>query len=184
MFSPSSLLVSIAFAALALGSPLDTTLTRRAVKPECLPTSTTEPSCSNVVSACLFFVGTDTQNQLWHQSACVAAATCFGVGNLETKVACQLGTTITNTAEISLDYTIYAGIVGDCAYAAGGCPISQQNYIDFYYRTLTQLNSSAFPSSNTVIAWWSAIASWTATGNTIPYTNFNDWLHYSSYPAA
>lgn len=28
--------------------------------------------------------------------------------------------------------------------------------------------------------YWSYITKWTATGDSIPYTNFNDWLFYSN----
>ncbi|KAF8144304.1 hypothetical protein K438DRAFT_1459280, partial [Mycena galopus ATCC 62051] len=79
---------------------------------------------------------------------------------------------------------IYANIVGSCAWASGGCPITQQNYIDFYYGELTAINTANWPSStNVVIAFWNAITAWAATGSTVPYENFNDWLHYSSYPS-
>ncbi|KAJ7861737.1 hypothetical protein B0H14DRAFT_2349924 [Mycena olivaceomarginata] len=79
---------------------------------------------------------------------------------------------------------IYAGIVGSCAFASGGCPITQQNYIDFYYGELTAVNSNNFPSSTAVvIALWNAIVAWAATGSTVPYLNFNDWLHFSSFPS-
>lgn len=41
---------------------------------------------------------------------------------------------------------IYAGIVGECAWQEGGCPITQQNYIDFVYGALSDLNSTEWPS--------------------------------------
>jgi hypothetical protein len=28
--------------------------------------------------------------------------------------------------------------------------------------------------------YWDPIVAWTATGDSIPYTNFNDWLHWSN----
>ncbi|KDR82271.1 hypothetical protein GALMADRAFT_59417, partial [Galerina marginata CBS 339.88] len=57
----------------------------------------------------------------------------------------------------------------------GGCPITQQNYIDFYYRTLTNAGSPIFPDVNNVKGWWNAISAWANTGSSVPYTNFNDW---------
>ena len=38
----------------------------------------------------------------------------------------------------SLDYNVYASIVGDCAWATGGCPITQQNFIDLIYGAISQ----------------------------------------------
>ncbi|EEB94052.1 hypothetical protein MPER_07205 [Moniliophthora perniciosa FA553] len=73
-----------------------------------------------------------------------------------------------------LNYNIYAGIVGDCAWQEGGCPITQQNYIDFYYGALSEINTNVWPD------WWGYIKDWAATGETVPYTNFDDWLHYSN----
>ena len=40
---------------------------------------------------------------------------------------------------------IYASIVGDCAWAPNGCPITQQNFIDFVYSTLTEIGSADWP---------------------------------------
>jgi len=179
MFSRSTLITALTAASLALAGPLQA---RKALAASCLP-SNIEGSCFNLVSSCLIGVNAASKSSIWHNRSCVSAATCFGVGNLEQSLACQLNTAVTNPEQASLDYTIYAAIVGDCAYASGGCPITQQNFIDFYYGSLTAISSGTYPSSpNTVIAWYQSIAAWTATGNTVPYTNFNDWLHYSSYP--
>ena len=38
----------------------------------------------------------------------------------------------------SLDYNVYADIVGECAWAPGGCPITQQNFIDLVYGAISQ----------------------------------------------
>ena len=40
---------------------------------------------------------------------------------------------------------IYASIVGDCAWAPNGCLITQQNFIDFVYSTLTEIGSADWP---------------------------------------
>ncbi|KAJ7310018.1 hypothetical protein DFH08DRAFT_1049527 [Mycena albidolilacea] len=156
---------------------------KRAAIPACL--KTVELSCLNLAANCIDTVNSGTFNNLWGIKSCVAAATCYGVGDLVTSVECQTGFTVTNAAQASLDYnTIYAGIVGSCAFASGGCSITQQNYIDFYYGELTAINSANFPSSNAVvIAFWNAITVWAATGSSVPYLNFNDWLHFSSFPS-
>ncbi|KAJ7614864.1 hypothetical protein FB45DRAFT_936253 [Roridomyces roridus] len=158
---------------------------KRTAIPECL--KTVELSCLNLAANCIDTIGMDTSsiNNLWGVKSCVAAATCYGVGDLISSVECQTGLSTTTTAQASLDYTnIYAPIVGSCAFATGGCPITQQNYIDFYYGQLSAINTANFPSSNAVvIAFWNAITAWAATGATVPYLNFNDWLHFSSSPS-
>ena len=47
--------------------------------------------------------------------------------------------------ELMLLSQIYASIVGDCAWAPNGCPITQQNFIDFVYSTLTEIGSADWP---------------------------------------
>ncbi|KAJ6582490.1 hypothetical protein DFH09DRAFT_874845, partial [Mycena vulgaris] len=75
---------------------------------------------------------------------------------------------------------IYAHIVGSCAFSPSGCPITQHKFIDFYYGTLNATNSINYPTSSAVVvAVWKAITVWAATGTTVPYLNFNDWLHFS-----
>lgn len=99
-----------------------------------------------------------------------------------------------------------AAIVGDCAWADGGCPITSQNYIDLIYGALSDIGSSSYPAyaflsfrfhsalkSNLSFAgttrsgvevvsqWWTALTTWTATGDSVPYINFDDWLHYAAY---
>ncbi|KAK7043324.1 chitin synthase [Favolaschia claudopus] len=150
---------------------------KRAAIPACL--KTIELSCLNLAANCIDTVNGGNFNNLWGIPSCVAAATCYGVGDLITSVQCQTGFTLTNAAQTSLDGNIYAGIVGGCT----SCAITQQNYVDFYYGQLTAINTANWPSSNAVVqALWSAITAWTATSLSVPYQNFNDWLHYSSYP--
>ncbi|KAJ7578975.1 hypothetical protein C8J56DRAFT_964492 [Mycena floridula] len=119
---------------------------------------------------------------IWSSANCVAAATCIGPRRIHTLAAnCTTGSKVdVNRANTpSLDYNIYADIVGDCAWAPGGCPISEQNYIDWFYGVLTALKSTQWPDSvDEVKGWWTPIKTWTNTGETIPYLNFNDWLHF------
>ncbi|KAF8881355.1 hypothetical protein BD779DRAFT_1445531, partial [Infundibulicybe gibba] len=124
----------------------------------------------------------------WSIRSCVAAATCYGVGNLFEAICCQSGICPELTDQASLDYiNIYAPIVGSCAFAPGGCSITEQNFIDFYFGSISAINSPVFPvSPDIVIALWASIVSWTGfcgsncnTGS-VPYLNFNDWLHFSS----
>ncbi|KAJ7307640.1 hypothetical protein DFH08DRAFT_918482 [Mycena albidolilacea] len=126
--------------------------------------------------ACLKENGTS----IWSHQACVAAATCQGTLSVITLNQCQNPNVLTASAIPNLSFAIYTNIVGSCA--SSGCPITQQNYIDFIYGAMSAANVTQWPSSvNDVInQWWKPILSWTATGNSIPYTNFNDWLHFSS----
>ncbi|KAK7059959.1 chitin synthase [Favolaschia claudopus] len=195
--------------------PTPSRISRRAAIPACL--KTVELSCLNLAANCIDTVDAETFNNLWGIKSCVAAATCYGVGDLISSVECQTGFVrylflFVIQLEQSADHNqrstgvsglcigqaidcflplstnvcsqIYAGIVGDCAWNAGGCPITQQNYIDFYYGELSAINSANYPSSNSVvISFWNAITTWAATGNSVPYLNFNDWLHFSSFPS-
>ncbi|KAJ3712779.1 hypothetical protein DFJ43DRAFT_1127971 [Lentinula guzmanii] len=148
---------------------------------------TSDQSCVNLVENCRFTVADNNITDIWGVQSCVAAATCQGVTPLVEMVQCtqsEVGSDVSvpDAQETeSLDYNIYATIVGDCAWQEGGCPITQQNYIDFVYGTLSDIATDTWPDVNNVIAnWWDYITAWTATGDTVPYLNFNDWLHYSN----
>lgn len=45
-------------------------------------------------------------------------------------------------------------------------------------------DSAVFSDINNVNGWWDAISLWANTGSSVPYANFNDWLHNSSSPVA
>ena len=47
----------------------------------------------------------------------------------------------------SLDYNVYADIVGECAWAPGGCPITRQSFIDLIYGAIHQesANTPVYP---------------------------------------
>ncbi|KAF8910235.1 hypothetical protein CPB85DRAFT_1562181 [Mucidula mucida] len=128
---------------------------------------------------CLDTLNSTGSADLWSVPTCVAGVTCDG-GNLLVLAQCQ-NPEVTVTGAPHLNYDIYASIVGDCAWQDGGCPITFQNYVDFLYSQLTAVGSTDWPSSVDAVKakWWTPIAVWTATGETIPYTNFDDWLHYA-----
>ncbi|KAK6995951.1 hypothetical protein R3P38DRAFT_3222899 [Favolaschia claudopus] len=137
---------------------------KRAAIPACL--KTVELSCLNLAANCIDSVNAGNVNTLWGIKSCVAAGTCYGVGDLITSVGCQTGFIVTNSAQAALPTSIYNGIVMGCT----SCAITQQNYIDFYYGQLTAVNSANFPSSSAVVkAFWSVITTWAATGSTAPY---------------
>ncbi|KAL1712910.1 hypothetical protein EV715DRAFT_259034 [Schizophyllum commune] len=120
---------------------------------------------------------------LWGSKPCVALATSslkIGPENLQNVLSCDNQNLTCIWQEPHLDYNIYAGIVGDCAWQPNGCPITQQNYIDFIYGTLSEIGSGDWPSSvDTLLSeGWQPLLDWAKTGETIPYTNFDDFLHY------
>ncbi|GJE98890.1 hypothetical protein PsYK624_151270 [Phanerochaete sordida] len=135
-----------------------------------------EASCNLIFQQCV------ASAQLWSSPACVAAATCAGLEPFLEALCCSTGQCLDPSSEPSLDYNVYADIVGPCAWAPGGCPVQPKDYVKFYYDTLLDAGSFDLPPVKTVIAWWHAIISWTATGAQSPYKNLNDWLHYSSPP--
>ncbi|KAK7013733.1 chitin synthase [Favolaschia claudopus] len=176
---PPATSYSSAFSVSSAAAPTASTTSsrKRAAIPACL--KTVELSCLNLAANCIDSVKGGNFNNLWGIPSCVAAATCYGVGDLITSVECQTGFTVTNAAQASLDGSIYAGMVSGCT----SCALTQQNYVDFYYGQLSAIGTANWPSSNAIVqAFWSAITAWTATGLSVPYQNFNDWLHYSSYP--
>ncbi|KAJ7646438.1 hypothetical protein DFH06DRAFT_1050464 [Mycena polygramma] len=134
------------------------------------------PACASITYACLKENGTS----IWSHAACVAAATCQGTESVVILNQCQNAKVLPASSIPNWSAAIYGTIVGDCA--ASGCPITQQNYIDFIYSQMSAANVSTWPSSvNDVISqWWDPITAWTATGDSIPYSNFNDWLHWSN----
>ncbi|KAJ6620510.1 hypothetical protein B0H10DRAFT_1791709 [Mycena sp. CBHHK59/15] len=72
---------------------------------------------------------------------------------------------------------ICTNIVGSCANSA----ITQQNYIGFIYGAMSAAGVAQRPSVDDVIGEWSdSIKTWAATGDTVPYKNFNDGLHYAN----
>ncbi|KAF7319208.1 hypothetical protein HMN09_00257600 [Mycena chlorophos] len=119
---------------------------------------------------------------IWSHAQCVAAAMCQGTYGVITLNQCQNPNVLPATQIPNLSGTIWANIVGSCN--DDGCPMTQQNFIDFVYGAMSAANVTGdqWPGSvNDVIAdWWTPLMTWTATGDTIPYSNFDDWLHYSN----
>ncbi|KAJ7579007.1 hypothetical protein C8J56DRAFT_334619 [Mycena floridula] len=138
-------------------------------------------ACAGLVSNCLAEV--KNTSDIWGQRSCVAAAACSGAGMVHFLANCTSTEIAHNLADTpSLSYNLYAEMVGDCAWAPGGCPLSFQNFVDFVYGSLSAINSEFWPNSVADVKtdWWTPITTWTAKPSTIPYLNFNDWLHFSS----
>ncbi|VDC06335.1 unnamed protein product [Peniophora sp. CBMAI 1063] len=118
---------------------------------------------------------------LWGNPVCVAAAIVGSPGLVRDALSCDTSDIPTMSTLLNLDYGVYAEIVGSCAYASTACGITQQNLIDFVYREIGTEDSASWPTSSDelVSAYIAPLMEWTATGETVPYTNFNDWLHYA-----
>ncbi|KIY48895.1 hypothetical protein FISHEDRAFT_73226 [Fistulina hepatica ATCC 64428] len=138
---------------------------------------------SPLANACQNWVAKNN-TQLWSNKVCVAAAAVSSPSTLRNFDVCVTGAipsiVIPSQKDLkSLDYNVYASIVGGCAWQKGGCPMTQQNFIDLVYSSVSAYGGKNFPSSpQEVIDHWNIIKKWTATGDKIPYLNFNDWLHY------
>ncbi|KAK7460640.1 hypothetical protein VKT23_009357 [Stygiomarasmius scandens] len=140
-----------------------------------------DPACSLLIDDCMDELA-NTSN-IWSVPSCVAGATCGGTQNVIQLAKCTNShiNSVAPSELTSLDYELYAEIVGECAWQSGGCPITRQNYIDFFYHSLDDICSDVWPASvQDVVDNWSAISQWAATGENVPYLNFNDYLHYSS----
>ncbi|KAL1700352.1 hypothetical protein EV121DRAFT_295301 [Schizophyllum commune] len=115
---------------------------------------------------------------LWGSASCVAAAISFSKiwpSTVQGLAACKNSDIACQNEQPDLEQNIYASIVGGDSFAA----VTQQNYIDFIYSTLSAIGSADFPSStdNLVSTGWQPLVAWTKTGDSIPYSNLNDFLH-------
>ncbi|KAG7442155.1 uncharacterized protein BT62DRAFT_936247 [Guyanagaster necrorhizus] len=140
-----------------------------------------DASCTQLVYDCLAQVnGTEGETaDLWSVTSCTTAATCQGTYWTVFLAQCW-NSDVDDASDLPhLNYNIYANIVGDCAWQEGGCSSTFQNYVDWFYGALSAVDATIWPDFSTVEANWDYIVGWTLTGDTIPYTNFDDWLHYS-----
>ncbi|TBU25013.1 hypothetical protein BD311DRAFT_670462 [Dichomitus squalens] len=152
--------------------------------------SAPEDSCLSLVGLCVTGIasGQVSSTAFWSDRTCTAAATCAGIGAV-LDAACCAGTCHQPTDISSLDYSnIYFGMVGDCAFQPGGCSLTWQPFVDWFYNTIQATDTNIYPDDgDLVLGWWADIATWTdfcegdsCADSAIPYTNFNDWFHFSS----
>ncbi|KAL1694259.1 hypothetical protein GGG16DRAFT_47438 [Schizophyllum commune] len=134
----------------------------------------------NLMDACTADEAVTDCGDLWGSAACVAAAISFNKiwpGTVQGLAACKNDGIDCQDALLDLDPSIYTSIVG----GDGSGAMTQQNYIDFIYSTLSAIGSADYPSSpdNLVSTGWQPLLDWTKTGDSIPYGNLNDFLHYA-----
>ncbi|TFK98949.1 hypothetical protein BDV98DRAFT_190431 [Pterulicium gracile] len=115
---------------------------------------------------------------VWSKTSCVAAAICESPESIVQYNRCPGNNQQIpeQNAVSALSTNIYKDIVGPCADQ--GCPMTQQNFVDWTYRSLAAINSTDLPNNFEVEVWFKYMKDWTNTGETIPYANFNDFLHY------
>ncbi|KAJ7060404.1 hypothetical protein C8F01DRAFT_1370031 [Mycena amicta] len=127
--------------------------------------------CTSLTDACLKANGTS----IWSHSQCVAAAACQGTLSVITLSQCENNKVLAASSIPNLSGAVWTSIVGT------GAVMTQQNFIDFVYGAMSAAEVTTWPSYDDVVKnWWDPIVAWTATGETIPYKNFNDWLHWSN----
>jgi len=139
-----------------------------------------DASCNALVDACM---ASGSSRSAWQQPVCFAASTCVGGADVILQQFKCLGMQVDTMDKYYFDYVkVYAPAVGKCAFAAGGCSFTAQNYVDFIYSQLDQIGSKSWPPSTDFVIsqWWAPIASWTgfSSNRSIPYTNLADWLKY------
>ncbi|KAF5373027.1 hypothetical protein D9758_001547 [Tetrapyrgos nigripes] len=143
--------------------------------------------CVDLIDNCLDTLNTTRSTNIWDVKHCVSAAMCGGTSKLLVLANCQNpAIDVRGTSAPSLNFAdVYAPIVGDCAWIppsqGGSCPMTRQNFIDFVYGSFSDINikTSHYPDVSLVINnWWASLIDWTATGQTVPYLNLNDWLHF------
>ncbi|KZV65834.1 hypothetical protein PENSPDRAFT_668105 [Peniophora sp. CONT] len=138
-----------------------------------------------LADACLNSLPSD-KSGLWNSELCVAAGVAAGVSQLNDYANCFTNLTVPGPTQFgSLEYSVYASIVGSCAYASGGCPVSEQNLVDLVYGQISAAGLTTYPTSGEELIqhYLTPIFTWTnfTTTEGIPYLNFNDWLHYSGF---
>jgi len=177
MFSPLRLALAAVTVSttLALTIPSQADLVVRAGDP-----GQDSRSCLSLKDVCDTTTIADPTNALSHP-ACIALVVCEGPTSF-------LQTFPPNQPRLSL--TAFNVV-------SNGSPvITQQQFIDFYYGTISSINATApangtliatpeYPSSvDAVIGWWQTAVAWTGFCSTssIPYSNLADWIQYVSAP--
>ncbi|KAI0823452.1 hypothetical protein BC628DRAFT_506599 [Trametes gibbosa] len=161
---------------------------RAAVLGSCI--SAPDSACVSLVGLCVNQVASGQVNPraLWTSRICTAAATCASMASVLDAVCCA-GTCMQPLDAGNLDTaTVYAAMVGSCAGQPSSCALTWQPFVDWFYNTIQQTNTNLWPDSgDDVLDRWAEIATWTAfckgdncIDSAIPYSNLNDWFHFSS----
>ncbi|KAI0740092.1 hypothetical protein C8Q76DRAFT_665789 [Earliella scabrosa] len=165
-----------------------TLLPRAPTNGSCL--SAPDDACLSLLGLCVSSIvsGTVPSNAFWSDRVCTAAATCAGMGSV-LNAACCAGTCRQPLDIQNLDANVYAAMVGNCgSQPVTNCALTWQPFVDWFYNTIQMTGTNLWPESgDDVLAEWADIATWTAfcegtncVDASIPYSNFNDWFHFSA----
>ncbi|EGN94900.1 hypothetical protein SERLA73DRAFT_187999 [Serpula lacrymans var. lacrymans S7.3] len=131
-------------------------------------------SCQSLKNACNANV-TDLSH-FYNDTACVLFTVCSAPPQVPSAVLFQNGAP---ADQPRMNESFFMTMSGGQDY------MSQQAFIDAYYGQISITPNGTYPSTvDDVIAHWENIAAWTGYCDTlnVPYSNFADWLEYSSVP--
>ncbi|KAF5373025.1 hypothetical protein D9758_001543 [Tetrapyrgos nigripes] len=167
----STAFVALTFAAFASATPAGAPGDSQIFATWTTLEASTRVRCVEPVDDCLNTLKSTQSSNIWDIKHCVSAAFCDGTANLVTLAGCQNRAIQDNGSAPSLNFA-----------DGGSCPMTRQNFIDFVYGSFSDIGieDSAYPDVSLVINnWWASLTQWTATSETVPYINLNDWLHFS-----
>lgn len=76
----------------------------------------------------------------------IRADNCTQIEQLNDLANCGATATVLGPTQFpSLDYSVYASIVGSCAYETDGCPVTEQNLVDLVYGQIAEANLTTWP---------------------------------------
>jgi hypothetical protein len=148
-----------------------------------IPVISSDATCQKMFTTCIAQSDQKLTNP-WSNEACLLGATCFGGQRpVDDFLAAVYGAKNpgSNAYPASLNEprvstSLFSKISTD------GKSVTQQNFIDAYYSTLSSVGGPYPPNANLVISYFNRVLGWTAfcPGQGIPYMNFADYFEYSA----
>ncbi|KAK7041868.1 hypothetical protein VNI00_008825 [Paramarasmius palmivorus] len=143
-------------------------------------------ACKVLADACFAKIETGF-SQPWLTHLCVATATCQGTTKTVGIASCiDERIAQANSSSVGLDpvsQEVWSGhIETTCNTAPGRCPASRQQYIDFIYRTLDELDTDSWPDaqSEVIDIWWQSMVDFSgASEDSITFGQFVDFIRNS-----
>ncbi|KII83659.1 hypothetical protein PLICRDRAFT_119190 [Plicaturopsis crispa FD-325 SS-3] len=114
------------------------------------------------------------KSNIWNNTDCVLYAVCTYPTENPSYVPIEYGASTNQPRLTESTFKILSG---------GKDTMTQQAFIDAYYGAISNIPNGTYPDSSAdVIQEWANVAAWTGDCSTmeIPYSNFADWLEYSS----
>ncbi|KAI0758861.1 hypothetical protein C8Q74DRAFT_1221493 [Fomes fomentarius] len=149
-----------------------------------------------LANACVTQTKVASNPNLWSNKVCVASALLSvqfhtssglvgGPGIVAGAASCKLPYLIKSLKSLShLDRSVLASIPNNngCEGQGGDCRLTSQNFKDLVFGAITEIGENDWPKDwkSEKIMWdsWGQVLEWTKTGNSIPYKNLDDFLHY------